>query len=100
MEVEAGAGFFPVAAAGAGVGDGCPLVLAAPVLAGLVVPDAAAGVGVGDGAFPACPAEPVLCAAAMVTRDASARIGISFISVPFVCCLIAPPYLVAGAGGF
>lgn len=68
-----------------------------------VAPALADGVGVGDGLFPAgCwPLELVLCAVAMLTMNvASARIRMSFISVPFVCGLTTNPlYFFTGAAG-
>ena len=100
---------FPVVTAGlAGVacvlagGVACACPVAAEGLTG-VAPVLADGVGVGDGLFPAAwPLELVLCAVAMVTMNvASARIRISFISVPFVCGLTTnPPYFFTGTAGW
>ncbi len=97
----------PVACAfavpGAAVAAVCVLVVVvaadgfadpAPALAG----EAA---GVGDGLLPAgCwPLELVLCAVAMAARHvASPRIRISFISLPFACCLTTTPYFFTAAG--
>lgn len=88
----------PPLAAGAGVADGVAWVfpLAAEGLAGVAPALAAVGVGVGDGLFPAgCwPLEFVLCAVAMATMHvASARIRMSFISVPLVVASQPTPFI-------